>query len=146
LDFPEYKHWNPFVRSQEIYSPGNDDQTIEVGKQLHLTVNIPPTFEDSKAKTQKSKCIIEVIDHKNYSAEWRADMLPSMLLRSYRVQRLREEEQPDGKVTIYESKEVFAGLLMRIVQWSFGKGLQEGFEAMAEGLRKRSEELALDIS
>lgn len=132
-------------RSQEITARGSNDHDHEpeVGKHLYITVNLPPTMDDSKAKTQKAFGIITVLDHKKYSAEWRSKMLPSFLLRSYRVQRLREETDENGqKVTIYETKEAFGGLFSRGVQLYVGSGLQEGFEAMAVGLKSRSEQIA----
>jgi hypothetical protein len=137
-----------YPRSQEVVTQGSDDDnTVASGKQISLTVNIPPTFDDSEAKTRKSQCLITVLDHKNYSAEWKADSYPSMILRSYRVQRLREESRDDGtKVTIYESREAFGGLLARLVQWLVGNDLQKAFDAMADGLRERSELLAQQIS
>jgi hypothetical protein len=119
-----------------------DNKVAEEGKQLNLITHIPPTMDEAVAKKYKAKGIVTVIDHENHSAEWKADMLPSMLLRSYRVQKLREEKTDDGRtVTVYETKEAFGGLLARGVQWGVGKGLQEGFEAMGQGLKKRSEEL-----
>jgi hypothetical protein len=108
-----------------------------------MLTHIPPSMDDATAKKHEAKCVVMVIDHENHSAEWRADVLPSMLLRSYRVQRLREEKAEDGQVvTVYETKEAFGGLLARVVQWSVGAGLQESFDAMAQGLKKKSEELA----
>jgi hypothetical protein len=88
-----------------------------------------------------------VVNHENYTVEWKQDKYPSMILRSYRVQRLRVESRDDGtKVTIYETREAIGGLLARLVQWFVGIDLQQGFEAMADGLRKRSELLAQQLS
>jgi len=47
----------------------------------------------------------------------------------------------DGrKKTRYETIEVFGGPLAYVIKCVVGSGLQQGFTAMAEGLKKRSEE------
>jgi hypothetical protein len=45
------------------------------------------------------------------------------------------------EVTLYESREVYRGPIARLVRYMYGKGLQEGFDAMAVALKERVEQM-----
>jgi len=141
-DFPSYREWNPFVREQKIVTKSKEpvaDQTPTEGAYLRMTrVHIPPTFEDSSVWFPSSAfVIISHVDNENHRLAWMGSMAPRFILHTDRWQELSVVE---GGQTKYETIEVFSGILAWVMKFLLGKGLNEGFKAMAEGLKKRSED------
>ncbi|KAI0651198.1 hypothetical protein C8Q79DRAFT_18231 [Trametes meyenii] len=138
LDFPKYTEWNPFVRSQVITDKDKkpfDDQTAAEGKYLLMTVHIPATFDNS-ASPQTPFELITHVQPDIYRVAWK-NLLPSWLIRAERWQALSTTE--DGK-TLYETREVFAGVGAYAIKLFIAKNLEKSFEAMAEALKKCAEE------
>ncbi|KAI0776749.1 hypothetical protein BD413DRAFT_228293 [Trametes elegans] len=137
LDFPKYREWNPFVRSQVItdeHKKPLEDQTPAADKYLLMQVHIPPTMDDSVATTAAFEQITAV-DAEHYRVAWK-NLLPPWLVRAERWQALSTNEQ--GK-TVYETREVFAGVGAYAIKLLLGKNLNKSFEAMAEGLKAHAE-------
>jgi hypothetical protein len=80
-----------------------------------------------------------VVDNENYRAAWVYDVLPTWLLATERWQILTEVEIAGEKVTRYESREVFSGLLAYFVKWLLQAKLKLAFDAMGTDLKARSE-------
>ncbi|KAH7919555.1 hypothetical protein BV22DRAFT_1099260 [Leucogyrophana mollusca] len=141
MDWKSYREWNPFVRNQQITDAHKKplaDQTPHEGSHLYIhPVNIPPAFTDDKWFPGSAFERISALDKSNYRVAWVNIEMPHWLLNAERWQALVEIE---GGKTRYETIEVFGGVVAYIVRTFFGKGLNEGFRAMAEGLKKRAEE------
>ena len=117
------------------------EQKPASGQHLLMEVCIPPS-SDPKTSRSRAKCIIVAIDHEHHRAEWKAIGFPSFLLSTHRTQTLKEVEQENGqKVTVYETSEVFSGILAYIIKWFLRANLQKSFVAMAEDLKRHCEEL-----
>jgi hypothetical protein len=114
------------------------DPTPEVGRNLLMSVHIPPTMNDG-GKANSSFEIITAVDRENFRLAWRFLGLPSFLLSAERWQWLTTEEGERSK-TKYETIEVFNGVFAYVVKWTLGNDLKKGFEAMAQTLKTRSEE------
>ncbi|KAG6377693.1 hypothetical protein JVT61DRAFT_14463 [Boletus reticuloceps] len=147
MDWGSYHEWNPFVRNQCIADASKkplpaSQQTPRAGAHLLIhPVHIPPSFDPPKIFPASSGfVIITTMDSDNYRCAWDTVGYPSWLLTTERWQTLVEVVEDGRKKTRYESIEVFGGLLAYLIRIFAGSGLQAGFSAMAEGLKKRSEE------
>ena len=80
---------------------------------------------------------ITTVDHENYRVAWANIALPRFLLNAERWQLLSVDG--DGK-TKYETTEVFGGILAYIIKFLMREKLAMGFNAQAEGLKKRAEQ------
>lgn len=102
-------------------------------------VHLPPTMGEPglfQSNSTYVKC--NVFDAQNHRVAWITDgALPRFLLFAERWQTLTDVG--NGQVK-YESTEVFSGILSYLVKLFVGKNLVLGVDAMAEGLKKRSEE------
>ncbi|KAH0834072.1 hypothetical protein J3R83DRAFT_11356 [Lanmaoa asiatica] len=118
-------------------------QTPRAGAHLLVhPVHIPPSFDPPRMFPASSAfALITVLDTDNYRCAWESIEFPSWLLTTVRWQALVEVVEDGRKKTRYETIEVFSGLLAYLIKLGFGSGLQQGFTAMAEGLKRRSEEL-----
>ncbi|TFK71528.1 hypothetical protein BDN72DRAFT_957966 [Pluteus cervinus] len=153
MDWGGYEEWNPFVRNQQLTDqsrqplPAQLQMTPNEGQHLLISpVHVPPTFsKPGLLQSQSAFEIITVLDHENYRCAWENVEFPRWLMNAERWQMLTEVEvDVDGarkKVTRYETIEVFGGILAYFIVWFVGANLRKGFTAMAEGLKKRSEEL-----
>ena len=112
-----------------------DDQTPAKGKYLLMTVHIPPAMDNS-VKDQSAFELITYYDDVSHRLAWK-NLLPSWLVRAERWQALSTTE---GGKTLYESREVFAGIGAYIIKWFISKNLIKSFEAMADGLKSRCEQ------
>ncbi|KAL4065530.1 hypothetical protein V8B97DRAFT_1984657, partial [Scleroderma yunnanense] len=147
MDWKSYHEWNPFVRNQCLTDESKrplpaDQQTPRAGAHLLIhPVHIPPSFDPPKLLPASSiMAIITVMDSQNYRCAWVATGYPAWMLQTERWQALVEVEGEDGrKKTRYETKEVFSGVLAYGISVALAGGLQKGFDAMAEGLKQRSE-------
>lgn len=105
-------------------------------------MHIPPSFDPPKILPAGSAfVIITTLDPDNYRCAWDTIEFPSWLLHAVRWQTLVEVVEDGRKKTRYESIEVFNGLLAYVVKFFVGRGLRQGYVAMAEGLKRRSEEM-----
>jgi len=142
LDFPSYKKWNPFVRSQSVVKASMeilDDQTLCEGSFLHIKVNLPPTMEEPGLFGRMSAFVkVTTIDHTNHRAAWCTEGLPKFLLHTERWQALSVDDV-SGR-TKYETIEVFGGFLAYFVKFFVGEKLALGFQASADCLKKCAEE------
>lgn len=120
-------------------------QTPRAGAHLLIhPVHIPPSFDPPRLFPAGSAFeIITTVDTDNYRCAWENVEYPSWLLTAVRWQVLVEVVEDGRKKTRYETIEVFGGLLAYLIKLFVGSGLQAGFRAMAEGLKKRSEEMPL---
>ncbi|KAJ7057965.1 hypothetical protein C8F01DRAFT_302778 [Mycena amicta] len=152
LDFGSYKEWNAFVRNQTILTASGvraEDQTPAAGQTLFISpVHLPPTMgTPGFMGAQSATVIITAMDHENYRAAWETKpsvFMPRWLLFAERWQMLTEVEvevDGDGGKTRYESIEVFKGPLAYVVRWLQGRNLDLAVTAMAEGLKRRVEEI-----
>ncbi|KAN0079927.1 hypothetical protein V8E55_009493 [Tylopilus felleus] len=148
MDWASYHEWNPFVRNQCLTDGskqplGAAQQTPRAGAHLLIhPVHIPPSFDPPAIFPASSVfVIITAMDPDNYRCAWETADYPPWLLHSVRWQMLTEVVEDGRKKTRYESIEVFNGVLAYAIKYFVGSGLQQGFTAMAEGLKKRSEEL-----
>ncbi|KAG6334787.1 hypothetical protein ID866_4305 [Astraeus odoratus] len=148
MDWKAYHEWNPFTRNQCLTDaskqplPANQ-QTLRAGAHLYIhPVHIPPSFDSPKLLPAGSVLVvITALDTHNYRCAWVTVEHPKWMLHAERWQALVEVDDGDGrKKTRYETREVFSGVLAYAVSITVGGGLQKGFVAMAEGLKKRSEE------
>ena len=114
------------------------DQTAKEGEHLLMSpVHIPPTMDDASVWFPSSSLeLITTIDHENYRCSWRYISLPQWLLSATRWQALSVVA---GGKTKYESVEVFTGVVAYVLKVVLRSGLRKGFEAMGEGLKRRSE-------
>ena len=105
-------------------------------------MHIPPSFDPPKIFPANSAfVIITTMDPDNYRCAWDTVGYPAWLLATLRWQALVEVVEDGRKKTRYETIEAFSGLMAYLVKWFVGRGIQQGFIAMAEGLKERSEEL-----
>lgn len=72
-----------------------------------------------------------------WRAQWVEDMTPGFLMRCLRINEI--EEVRDGSECVYRTCEFFEGPLAWGVRLFVGRGVQEGFNRWAEGLRKAAE-------
>lgn len=115
------------------------DQTPAEGQYLLIApVHLPPTMgEPGYFQKQSAFERISAVDHDNYRVAWVNIALPRFLLSAERWQAVSVTE--DGK-TKYETTEVFGGIVAYLVKFFMYEKLVLGFNAQAEGLKKRAEE------
>lgn len=139
-DFANYADWNPFVRAAIVYDSHNvtlSDQVPQEGAGLFLRVQIPPLplpvdsqTPDNPLHTQTSFETILTVDPDMGRLAWRYE--PRDLLQAIRWQAV--SDLGDGTI-LYESREVYDGILAPVVQESMEEGLQQSFEGQAAGLK-----------
>ena len=117
------------------------EQKLVEGKYLLMHCHIPPTLEYRKS-VQKPHEIIDVVDAENHLLAWTNIDYPKWALRAQRWQALSKNE--DGKI-LYETREVFGGVLAYIVKWFLRKPLLQAFVAFGDSLKERSERAARDL-
>ncbi|KZT00890.1 uncharacterized protein LAESUDRAFT_687453 [Laetiporus sulphureus 93-53] len=140
LDFPSYHEWNTFVHVQKVVdASGNPlpDQTPREGQYILMEVYIPPTPDMNRSPTSRPLEMIIAIDHETHRLAWK-NLMPQWFLRAVRWQALSVIE---GGKTLYETREVMSGPGAYLVRMLMSSGLQKGFEAVAEGLKKKAEEV-----
>ena len=115
------------------------------GAILNMTVQIPPTMS-ADASPRQSSCVISHVDNENHRVAWRYTMggsTFSWMLKSHRWQSVTATA--DGKAK-YENLEVFNGMIVFLLKWMIGADMQKSFNAMAEALKVRAEQLHRDSS
>lgn len=121
-DFARYGEWNPFVPEARC--------ELRPGGALEMQVKL-----GSKPQFQR-EWVNAVTPGTSFSYSMKA--VPLGTLRSLRVQTLAAL---GGNRTRYTSHFEIAGWLQPVVTGIFGKGMREGFEGMALGLKARAEAL-----
>ncbi|KAF7972271.1 hypothetical protein HWV62_18602 [Athelia sp. TMB] len=145
IDFPKYHE----CRAQTIVSKDSSqtpltDEAPTTGSHLLISrVHIPPTMDDASVRSPGSALErITVMDHENYRCAWVYIKLPRWLLSAERWQVLSVVEGEGGhEVTRYDTEETFGGILAYVVKFFMRGGLTQGFQAMADALKKRAEDL-----
>ncbi|KAF5335380.1 hypothetical protein D9611_011768 [Ephemerocybe angulata] len=153
VDFASYGEWNPFVRAQHV-STGPiirsplPDSALDAGLYLSIgPTNLPPTMgvPKSVAYTFEKILVVEGPSSSSnsgggapYRVSWELDepILPKWLLSAVRWQVLTGIE---GGQTRYDTWEVYSGPLAYVVKWVHEDNLNEGFRAMGEALKTRTE-------
>ena len=115
-------------------------QTPAEGQYLYIyPVHLPPTMEKPGLFGESSAFVtITTLDHENFRVAWNTAGLPKFILHTERWQVLSYDSIT--KQTRYETIEVFGGLLAYFVNWFVRPKLVLGFQAMAEGLKRRAEQ------
>lgn len=140
-DFPKYPNWNPFVRAAITVSPLNltlPEQRPVEGVRLFLRVQIPPlplpvdeTTPDNLLHTQYSYENITHVQPELGRVAWKY-FAPDGLLDAERWSAVTDV---GGGRVLYESREVYRGLLAGPLEISSGEDLQQSFDAQGEGLK-----------
>lgn len=101
-----------------------------------------PPFPSSLFRVSHAFEIITTVDHASYRLAWRNLTAPGFLLGAERWQALSvvESDGAGTEKTKYETIEVFTGLLAYVVKFFLKSGLDAGFEAMGQDLKKRAEQ------
>ncbi|CCM06020.1 uncharacterized protein FIBRA_08264 [Fibroporia radiculosa] len=138
---PSMNNRNAFVHKHIIVDPSTNeplpDQTPREGLHLLMEVHIPPNEDRSHPPTSRPRELITALDHESHRIAWR-NLLPSWFLSAERWQALSVVE--NGK-TLYETREIMRGPAAYLVRWFLGGSLQKGFQAVADGLKTRAEQL-----
>ena len=139
-NFRAYATWNPFVRAAVVVATSNlslPEQYPVEGLDLYLRTQIPPLplpvdarTPDNVLATQHAYERITHVQRDLGRLAWKYQ--PEAALKAERWQAL--SDMGNG-VVLYESQEVFAGPLAKVVRASMEEGLQKGFEAQAQGLK-----------
>jgi hypothetical protein len=140
-NFPGYAAWNPFVRAAVVVNPLTNatlpEQYPVVGKNLCLRTQIPPLplpvsegSRDNPLATQYAYEEITAVQPELGRLAWK--YATDALVRAERWQAV--SDMGDGDV-LYESREVFEGLLSPVVKAGFGRNVQKGFEGQGVGLK-----------
>ena len=116
-DLQSYHLWNPFTPKIET--------DWKLGSKVLLTVNMK---KGSKAIIQT-----EYLTRLDPPYEFAWGMNWGFLLKAERVQKLVRSS--DGK-TKYFTEDIIHGLLSPIVHLIYGKSIQNGFEQVADSLKK----------
>ncbi|TDL26884.1 hypothetical protein BD410DRAFT_473274 [Rickenella mellea] len=143
LDFQSYREWNPFVRSITILDSSakpateQNGHSLTEGTRISMQVHIPATLERTGwPNPHKVDIIVNTYDNDRRRVEWSPTGYPAWLLRSRRWQTVSTVE--DG--TLYETREVFAGPLVYLVNLLTGRDLRISLQRMAEALKTRAEQ------
>jgi hypothetical protein len=95
------------------------------------------TTPHSSSHIYSINAIVTAVDYTNQRLAWRLAGTPRWLLASERWQAL--SLTADG-CTRYETVEAFKGVAAYVVKWWVGAKIEDGFRAMAEGLKRRAED------
>ncbi|KAF1841645.1 uncharacterized protein K460DRAFT_369663 [Cucurbitaria berberidis CBS 394.84] len=139
-NFPGYADWNPFVRAAIVVSPLNltlPEQYPVEGKRLFLRTQIPPlplpVNKDTPDNLLNTQFAYERITHVQpdlgrLAWEYATDTL-------IQAERWQAVSDLGNGVVLYESREVFNGLLASVLQKTLGESLQKGFDDQGRGLK-----------
>lgn len=140
-DFANYPTWNPFVRKALVVSPLNVTLPLQrpvEGKRLFFRVQIPPLplpvdedTPDNPLNTQYSYENITRVQPELGRVAWKYYSL-DVALAAERWSAVTDIGK--GKV-LYESREVYSGLLAYTLEATLAKPLQQSFDAQGEGLK-----------
>lgn len=148
LDFGSYPEWNPFVRQADVTDalgvPAVEQRAVQ-GAFANFVVEIPPLPLPVNASTsldllhtQFSRESIVTVDDTLHRAAWKQVMFPDIAINATRWSAVSTLSNGN---TLYESAEPYNGLLAPLLQSLLADGLQQSFDAQAQGLKIRAESL-----
>ena len=123
VDFPEHRHWNPFVRSIEG-SPREGER---------LKVFVQPV--GGKGMTFRPRVLRAVPEEE---LRWLGRVVLPGIFDGEHFFKI--EPLDEGRRTRFTQGERFTGLLVPLLRKSLDRGTREGFEAMNQALKARAEE------
>jgi hypothetical protein len=123
IDLENYHAWNRFTPKVET--------TLEVGSPVILHVQMTP-----KKMIRQKEWVQAVTPSTELS--WGMTMGHPLLLTATRSQTLTAL---DAQTTRYETVDKMSGMLVPLVKLLYGKHIEDGFDALVEGLRIRAESL-----
>lgn len=121
-DLDKYHEWNPFTPKVQT--------SWEIGEPVNLTVQM--------TKGRSPVLQKEYMSRFSSAGEFAWGMNWSIFLKAERVQRLIDTEP---EKTLYFTEDVISGLLSPLVHLIYGKSIQNGFNALAIGLKRHMEAL-----
>ncbi|KAH7402723.1 hypothetical protein BKA66DRAFT_436125 [Pyrenochaeta sp. MPI-SDFR-AT-0127] len=139
-NFRDYADWNPFVRSAVVVSPLNvtlPRQYPVEGKRLFMRTQIPPlplpvnrNTPDNLLNTQLAYENITHVQPRLGRLAW--EYAGEFVLQAERWQAVSDIRRG---VVLYESREVFHGLMAPELEVALGDSLQKAFDAQGQGLK-----------
>ena len=120
-DFEKYPEWNPFTYKVE--------GILQIGQKVDLYVQMKAG--DQRVQSEEV-CAVKKPKH----MAWKMQMGSSLILAARRDQFI---EVIDDKSCSYETIDAFQGLLTPVVMGLFKKHIENGFNKLAEALKKRAE-------
>lgn len=172
LEHAAWPEWNRFVRLVTVTSsppptdPSPDATPLEAavhkddgsrylrkGMCMAFNVHLDPDDDKSYTRQGMEVTLLEPYDagaaaagnggSKGWRVAWRGTSIPSLLLRTERVQELVD----DGSgATEYTCWETMYGPLAPVVRLVTGKSLEKGFRCWGEDLKARAESVAAESS
>ena len=91
---------------------------------------------EPQRRPSSTRLVVSLLDKEHHRIAW-TNRMPRWLMTTERWQWLTALE--DGK-TRYETIEVFNGWVAYFVKWFVAGQLRQGFQAMADGLKAKSEQ------
>lgn len=164
LQHTAWPEWNRFVRlvtvtstpppppattttatppSLEAALHSDDGSTyLKKGMRMAFNVHLDPDDAGSYTRQGMEVTLLEPYggDKKGWRVAWRGTSLPSLLLRTERVQELVDDGS--GRGTEYTCWETMYGPLAPVVRLATGKSLEKGFRCWGEDLKARAESIA----
>ncbi|KAJ4404473.1 hypothetical protein N0V82_010490, partial [Gnomoniopsis sp. IMI 355080] len=157
-----WPEWNRFVRRVTVSSApppsepepeasaletavAQDDgqQYIKKGTLMTFQVHLDPDNEKSYTKQAMEVTFLEPFDARDkkrgWRVAWKGTSIPSLLLRTERVQEFVDDGHGGTEYTCWET---MYGPLAPVVRLTTGKSLEKGFEAWGLDLKARAEKVA----
>lgn len=162
LEHGAWPDWNRFVRRVTISSappplePSPEASALETavakddgqryikrGTLMTFQVHLDPDNEKSYTKQAMEVTLLEPFDAQNkkrgWRVAWKGTSIPSLLLRTERVQEFVDDGHGGTEYTCWET---MYGPLAPVVRLTTGKSLEKGFEAWGVDLKARAEKVA----
>jgi len=95
-------------------------------------------MDDANTKGFTTEEILTHVDAASFRLAWRFATPARWLISAERWQILRDG-RPGDQRTVYETWEVFGGLLAYVIRFFMHKKLQDSFDAMSRALKDRAE-------
>lgn len=162
LDHTAWPEWNRFVRLVTVTSspaptePSADAGPLETavqrddgsrylkkGTQMAFNVHLDPDNATSHTRQGMEVTLLEPYgsgsQQHGWRVAWRGTSIPSLLLRTERVQELVDDGSGGCEYTCWET---MYGPLAPVVRLTTGKSLEKGFQCWTEDLKRRAESIA----
>lgn len=160
LEHTAWPEWNRFVRLVTVTSTPSatdpppdatpleaavhrDDGSVYLKKGMHMAFNVHLDPDNDKSYTRQGMEVTLLEPYggkKGWRVAWRGTSVPSLLLRTERVQELVDDGS--GRGTEYTCWETMYGPLAPVVRLATGKSLEKGFRCWGEDLKARAESVA----
>lgn len=166
LEHSTWPDWNRFVRRVTVTSapspsdpsPPDDSSALETavakddgqryikqGTLMTFQVHLDPDHEQSYTKQGMEVTLLEPFDprrkKRGWRIAWKGTSIPSLLLRTERVQEFVDDGHGGTEYTCWET---MYGPLAPVVRLTTGKSLEKGFEAWGVDLKARAEKIATE--